>query len=156
MIKYFHIFDFDGTLVDSSHRYRMNADTGKIDLEYWIANEHRAENDSPLPMFETFRHYQAHPEHYPIIATARVWDSHSVKFAAKHGITCPIIARRNRSDSRGGAELKIQGLKPFFNLRQFLNVKHVYVYEDNLSYLEKLVSAFRNTVGVYIPSVQGH
>ena len=51
MFKKIHVYDLDGVLVDTSHRYRTDAN-GKTDMLYWGAN-HTAEKialDKILPM----------------------------------------------------------------------------------------------------------
>lgn len=153
MIREIHIFDFDGTLVDSSHRYRLN-ENGKIDLNYWRANEHKAMLDEPLPMMKFFYKLQNENERYPIIATARIWDDTSKEYAKKHNIKCSIIARKDANDTRKGANLKIAGIKRLLNLKQFKNVKKIVIYEDNIEYLETLMREF-NGIGVFVPSNQG-
>lgn len=155
MIKTIHIFDFDGTLVDSSHRYRIK-DNGKIDLAHWVANEHRAIDDSILPLMEKYKRLLKSKTDYPIIATARIWDNHTRDFIAKHNLPVgTVIARKNRDDSRGGAQLKIQGIKKLLNLKQFKNVNSFHVYEDNVSYLKDLCEAF-NAIPHFFESNQGH
>ena len=156
MIKRVHIFDFDGTLVDSSHRYRT-ADCGtKIDLQYWVDNEHKTMDDSLLPLVERFRELLANPEDYVIIATARIWCELSEQFAQLHNIEAQsLFARRDRQDTRGGAALKITGVKKLLNLKQFANVQEMHVYEDNVNYLKSMCDALQ-AEGHYYPSQQGH
>ena len=156
MITTIHVFDFDGTLVDSSHRYRTMPCGTRIDLDYWIANEHKAIEDSILPLFEKFNQLVDSPTDYPIVATARIWDSHTEKFVEENKLKIPhVIARKNRSDTRGGAALKITGIKKLLNLKQFRKVDQIHVYEDNKSYLDTLCSAF-NAVPHFFLSNQGH
>lgn len=147
-----HIFDFDGTLVDSSHRYRTI--NGKIDLDYWRKNEPLAIFDKPLPLFKTFKRYCKDKNKLCIIATARIWDDASQFYASVMGIDCPIIARKNENDNRGGAELKIKGIKRLLNLKPYQNRKIV-IHEDNKQYLKDLVAEF-NATGIFHPSKQGH
>jgi phosphoglycolate phosphatase-like HAD superfamily hydrolase len=157
MITQLHVFDFDGTLVDSSHRYRVNPATGKIDLDYWIANEHRALEDKPLPLLNYFLDLQDSPNHYPIIATARIWCDLSQQWAAAHGIRCHVIARRDRSDNRGGAALKVTGVRKLLNLKQFANVAQAHVYEDNAAYLRDICAGLPvPALAHFFPSNQGH
>ena len=151
-IKTLHIFDVDGTLVNSEHRYRINQD-GKINLDYWIANENKTMEDKPLPLFDFAKNLP--PGHAGIIATARVWCDLSKQFAAKHGLKLPVIARKNRQDNRGGASLKITGIKRLLNLKQYRDVEEIHVYEDNFSYLKALMIEFK-AIGHYCPSNQGH
>lgn len=156
MIHTLHVFDFDGTLVDSSHRYRVNPETGRIDLDYWIANEHRALDDAPLPLLDTYRELQATPGHYCMIATARIWCDLSRDFAKMHRIHGRVVARRDRGDTRKGTDLKVAGVRSLLNLRQFSRVEEIHVYEDNLDYLEGICYAFENAIPHFVPSNQGH
>jgi len=156
MIKRIHIFDFDGTLVDSSHRYRTMACGTRIDLQHWIDNECLTMDDSLLPLVDHFRSLVESAEDYVIIATARIWCELSQKFAVENDIEAQIVfARKGRDDSRGGAELKIQGVKRLMNLKQFQDVETIHVYEDNASYLKTICDEFQ-AEGHYYPSEQGH
>lgn len=161
VITEINVFDCDGVLLDSSHRYRtMVRDDGMqvIDLQHWIDNEYRAYSDEALPtaMVE-YKASLENPNAYTIIATAAVVCDNRIKcLRDKIGLPDYIIGRNTRADTRGGAELKIAGLKKLFQLKQFATAKfNVTMYEDNLSYLSKICKAL-NCRGVYIPSVQGH
>lgn len=159
-IKEIHIFDCDGVLADSSHRYRTQicADgVERIDLQYWIDNENKTLLDSPIQEnIAKFNALCADPTKYVILATARIWCELSERWAALHGVEPQmIIARRDRDDCRGGAALKITGVQRLFNLRQFAGVEQVHVHEDNVSYLKAIADRF-NGIGHYYPSRQGH
>lgn len=159
MLKRIAIYDMDGTIVCSLHRYRTIKDENgieKIDLEYWRANEHRAFDDGFLPMVEQYRRDLADPSCYVIIATARILGDADNRFIAeKLGKPDYIISRKN-GDNKSGGLLKINGLKKFFNLKNFKQAwKNAVFYEDNTSYL-KAVCDYFNIRGVYIPSKQGH
>ena len=164
MIKEIHIFDFDGTLVDSSHRYRTQiCDDGieRIDLDFWVANECKTMQDECLPMVDKFRNLVNDSKAYALIATARIWCDLSEQFAFVHNlIPNGLVARRDRNDHRGGAALKIAHVNRLLNLKQFKAVDTIHVYEDNYSYLMTIMDAFRikgfSVVGHYIPSNQGH
>ena len=56
-IKRVSIYDMDGTIVCSLHRYRTIVDDSgeRIDLDYWRQNEYRAMDDSLLPLAEQYR-----------------------------------------------------------------------------------------------------
>jgi len=158
-----HVFDMDGTLVDSSHRYRTITDkqgNQRIDLEHWIANEHRVLHDKLLPLAKDYRQLLAAGNTYVIIATARVWCDLTDRFTREMlGYPHTYFARRDRSDTRPGAALKISGVKKLLNLKQFSKVREIHVYEDNISYLKTICHAMPSgiqTIGHYFPSKQGH
>lgn len=150
------IYDMDGTIVDSSHRYRTIIDENgeRIDLDHWRENEYRAMEDSLLPMFEQYRVDLQDENCYVIIATARVMHELDWQFVNEVlGMPDYFISRRD-GDSQSGKTLKINGLAKFFNLVSFKGAEFVF-YEDNISYLKAVCDRF-NIRGVYIPSVQGH
>jgi hypothetical protein len=155
-IKHVAIYDMDGTIVDSSHRYRTITDSNgtRIDLEYWRENEYRALQDGLLPMFDQYQRDLADPETYVIIATARVMHAPDWQFVNEVlGMPDYFISRPVGSDI-SGKTLKINGLAKFFNLVNFKGADFVF-YEDNIQYLKAVCDRF-NIRGVYIPSVQGH
>lgn len=151
------IYDMDGTIVDSTHRYRTMQDENgieKIDLEFWRANEHLAYDDCLLPLAEQYRRDLADSSCYVIIATARIIRDADMRFIReKLGMPNHIISRKEGSNISGGL-LKIKGLQKFFNLKNFKNAAFTF-YEDNTQYL-KAVCDYFNITGVYIPSKQGH
>ena len=157
MIKQVKIYDMDGTIVDSTHRYRTIKDVNgneKIDLDYWRANEYRAFDDTLLPLAAEYQRDLANPEIYVIIATARIIRDADMRFInEKLGKPNYIISRKEGSDISGGL-LKINGLKKFFNLNNFKKASWIF-FEDNTNYL-KAVCDYFNIQGVYIPSNQGH
>ncbi len=153
-IKRVSVYDMDGTIVCSLHRYRTMPCGSKIDLQYWRDNQHRAYNDSLLPLAKQYQDDIADPEFYVIIATARVMGDADMAFIRdKLGTPNHIISRKD-GDSISGGLLKINGLTKFFNLRSFANAAWVF-YEDNASYLKAVCDHF-HIRGVYIPSRQGH
>ncbi len=155
-IKHVAIYDMDGTIVDSSHRYRTITDESgtRIDLDYWRENEHRAMDDGLLPMFAQYEKDLADPETYVIIATARVMNEPDWQFVKEILGEPDYFISRKAGDSVSGKTLKINGLAKFFNLINFKDADFVF-YEDNVSYLKAVCDRF-NIRGVYIPSVQGH
>ena len=154
-IKRLAIYDMDGTIVDSTHRYRTMPCGTKIDLQYWRDNEYRAYDDSLLPLAEQYKQDLADNECYVIIATARIIRDADMRFIQdKLGMPNYIISRRGDNDNRSGGELKVKGLQRFFNLKNFKQAAAVF-YEDNTAYLKKVCDYFK-IQGVYIPSNQGH
>jgi hydroxymethylpyrimidine pyrophosphatase-like HAD family hydrolase len=157
MIKYLAIYDMDGTIVDSSHRYRTivgEDNIERIDLPYWRENEYKAMEDGLLPMAEQYKKDLRCENTYVIIATARVIQGLDMQFITEIlGKPDYLISRKN-GDHRSGKDLKINGLQKFFNLKNFKTADAVF-YEDNIQYLKAVCDHF-NIRGVYIPSVQGH
>ena len=155
-IKRVAIYDMDGTIVDSLHRYRTIVDEKgeRIDLNYWRENEPKAYDDSLLPLANQYKADLADPECYVIIATARVMHEPDWKFVNdKLGNPDYLISRPEGCTTSGGL-LKIAGLAKFFNLNNFKGAEFVF-YEDNVHYLKAVCDRF-NIKGVYIPSKQGH
>ena len=151
-IKTIAIYDMDGTIVDSTHRYRTI--DGKIDLQYWRDNQHRAMQDTLLPLYEQYKKDIADTNCYVIIATARVMNEPDYLFVDTILGKPDYIISRKEGDSISGGLLKINGLSKFFNLKNFKNAVAVF-YEDNATYLKTVCDKF-NIKGVYIPSNQGH
>ena len=155
MIKEIHIYDMDGTLVDSSHRYRIG-ENGKIDLAYWIANckPEKIAKDKLLPLANQYQAQLDNPEVYVVIATARVLEAADWNYIKNVlGMPNKVISRNGRSDNRKGAKMKIDGLRYLRYLKQFANVKK-WFYEDNKDYLYP-VADFLGAEAVFIPSNQG-
>ena len=150
------IYDMDGTIVDSSHRYRTITDENgtRIDLDFWRENEYRACDDTLLPMFTEYKKDLADPACYVIIATARVMNLPDWKFVKEILGEPDYFISRPKDSNISGKTLKINGLAKFFNLLNFKDAEFVF-YEDNISYLKAVCDRF-NIRGVYIPSVQGH
>lgn len=150
------IYDMDGTIVDSSHRYRTITDENgeRIDLQYWRENEYRAMDDKLLPMHEQYKADLADPSCYVIIATARVMNEPDWQFVKEILGEPDYFISRPKDSNVSGKTLKINGLAKFFNLVTFRDAEFVF-YEDNISYLKAVCDRF-NIRGVYIPSVQGH
>ena len=155
-IRKVSIYDMDGTIVDSSHRYRtIETDNGpKIDLAYWRANEYRAMDDGLLPLADQYMDELRDPSVYTIIATARVMHGPDWQFVRDILGEPDYFISRADGDTQSGSTLKIKGLQKFFNLPQFRKADAVF-YEDNTSYLKAVCDHFQIR-GVYIPSKQGH
>ena len=150
------IYDMDGTIVDSSHRYRTIVDENgeRIDLDYWRENEYRAMDDTLLPMAEQYRRDLRDENCYTIIATARVMNEPDWKFVNEILEMPDYFISRPKDSNVSGKILKINGLAKFFNLVTFKDAEFVF-YEDNIQYLKAVCDRF-NIRGVYVPSKQGH
>ena len=162
MYKEIKIYDMDGTIVDSSHRYKTRIDANgneRIDLDFWIENDRpdMIAKDSLLPLADEYKADLANPEIYVIIATARGASKNDANYKyIKENLGMPnkFVHRNTMADRRGGAELKIQAIKPLLNLKPFKNAI-VKVFEDNLDYLQKMCQEL-NAVAIYCESNQGH
>jgi len=155
-IKRVSIYDMDGTIVDSLHRYRTIVDDNgeRIDLEYWRENEYRAMQDSLLPMAEQYKRDIQDSECYVIIATARVMNEPDWEFVERNLGLPDYFISRPKDSNISGKTLKINGLAKFFNLVNFKDAEFTF-YEDNIQYLKAVCDRF-NIRGVYVPSKQGH
>lgn len=156
-IKRVSIWDMDGTIVDSSHRYRTlkGADgVERIDLEHWRANQRLALHDKLLPLADEYKKDLQDTHCYVIIATARVMNAPDWQFVHEVLGKPHHFIHRKEGDSRSGGLLKVKGLKKFFNLKPFQGVDVVF-YEDNAAYLKTVCDTFK-IKGVYVPSIQGH
>ena len=164
MIKKIKIYDLDGTLIDSSHRYRTDKTGERIDLNFWRENDipEMIAKDSFLTLKKWLDEDLQRKDTYVIFATARacVEGDANYKYLKEHNVwPDKFIHRQGVNDNRGGAELKLAAIKPLLNLKQFKKAT-IHIFEDNLSYLEKMTKAVFNmgrpVVGHYIPSNQGH
>lgn len=154
MIKQVKVYDMDGTIVCSLHRYRTIPGENRIDLDYWRENEYKALQDSLLPLAAQYKQDLANPNVYVIIATARVIREPDMQFI-KETLGMPdYIVSRKSDDNQSGKSLKINGLAKFFNLKNFKNATWTF-FEDNIEYLKAVCDRF-NIQGVYIPSKQGY
>jgi hypothetical protein len=156
MIKHVHVFDCDGVLVSSMHRYQTMPCGTRIDLEHWIANctPEMISKDMPLPHSLLYKHFLSDPEHYVIIATARVCQQADFDMIAeKLGMPNHFIYRK-KGDHQSGVTLKLNALKKLLNLNQFKNA-FITVYEDNKTYLEGVAGGL-GAKRVYVESDQGH
>jgi hydroxymethylpyrimidine pyrophosphatase-like HAD family hydrolase len=155
MYKEIHIYDMDGTIVCSMHRFKT-LPNGKIDLAYWIENctPEKIAQDSLLPLAEQYKAQLADLDVYVVIATARVIETADMAYIENVlGMPNKIISRNGRSDTRKGADMKIAGLRFLNNLKQFKNAaKHF--YEDNKDYLYPVAEKL-NATPHFIKSNQG-
>ena len=110
----YKIWDLDGTVIDSSHRY-STLPNGDIDLPRWIADNTRAniEQDTLLPLARLMQSNHRQGD-IVIICTARVLGVWDHCFLADHGIKAQFILSRALGDNRGDAEMKRQKLLALF------------------------------------------
>ena len=157
-MKRIAIYDMDGTIVCSLHRYRTIFDDRgeRIDLGYWRENEHRAMEDSLLPLAKQYKQDVSDPFCITIIATARILRNADIEFISTRLGNPDHIVSRAEGDVTSGGTLKVSGLKPILeDYKARFDIWDIVFYEDNVQYL-KTVCDYFNIRGVYIPSKQGH
>jgi hypothetical protein len=154
MINRVSVYDMDGTIVCSLHRYRTDASGKRIDLQHWRDNSHLAMEDSLLPLAVQYQADLLDPHCYVIIATARVMGDADWSFVNQILGRPDYFISRKPNDTQSGKTLKTSGLAKFFNLKNFRSAAWTF-YEDNAEYLKAVCDRF-NIRGVYIPSQQGH
>ena len=157
MINRVSIYDMDGTIVNSLHRYRTIIDDNgeRIDLKYWRDNEYRAGSDSLLPLAENYKRDLADSNCYVVIATARILRSPDIAFISEKLGDPDYIISRPENETISGSTLKINGLRKVWDMLPDIAKENAVFYEDNIHYL-KAVCDYFNIRGVYIPSRQGH
>lgn len=147
----------DGVLVCSLHRYKLQAEKQAIDLQHWIDNEPNHVFDTLLPTHEQYKQDLLNPETFVIIATARDLESHKQFDFIRDIVGQPnaVVSRLGRSDTRGGVQMKSEGILAVINAHGLNGVKDRHVYEDNASYL---LGVCENIAAIphFIPSLQGH
>ena len=133
-----YIFDLDGTVIDSSHRF-----TG---LEKWIADSTRENifKDSLLPLAKFMKALMKANKNV-WICTARNMSDHDFDFLAHHGIKPKTILCRKQGDHRADAEMKTAKLKRLFNLKQFQNADKI-MFDDNITIQKELKKIGINTL----------
>lgn len=154
-MKEIRVFDCDGVLVDSSHRYR-NLSTGSIDLAYWLANAtpEKIAQDKLLPTAKLYRESLRNPDVYTVIATARqVQNADLDYFRSRLGFPQHLIARKIGEKTPDWL-LKVRGLRRLLNLRQFRNCA-VTFWEDNPVTLAKFSEIFPHWNLIHVESNQG-
>ena len=131
MFRAIHIYDVDGVLLDSSHRYR-NKPCGNIDLDYWFANLHLRDDDKPLPMLKKFRRDCEASHIYVIVLTARAYSREDYdSLVAKLGAMPNRIIMRPAGNMEADWKLKRRYLQRIVNLKQFRHLPR-FLWEDNL------------------------
>jgi hypothetical protein len=152
------IYDLDGVVIDSTHRYRtINHNGNKVmDLQHWRDNEHLAHHDELLPHAERYKRDIAIKSKLVIIATAREMKQPDFNFInSQLGRPCAMVYRKI-GDTRKGAALKIQGIEKVLSAaRVKVDPSKMVVYEDNHNYLKDICQHFK-CLGVYVPSNQGY
>jgi len=158
------IYDLDGTVICSKHRYKTvinNDGTENIDLQFWRENciPEKIAKDSLLPHAKQMVKDLLDPMVCVIVATARVMQDADFNFITENlGIPNYIVHREGEHDNRKGVDLKVTGITKNVNIHSFKNIT---IFEDNFAYLKGMVEAFENmghdsVYPIFVPSLQGH
>ena len=147
------IFDLDGTVIDTSHRYR-NLPCGTIDLDFWFANStpEMIALDALLPLADQMRNIYA-AGHTVVICTARDFsplngvDLGAVyrQFLADNGLQHHALLHRSMAGPNhkemGDGELKINLLETYFKGEGFNSASEAFaiMFDDNLKVIEAML-----------------
>lgn len=148
------IFDLDGTVIDTKHRYR-DLPCGNIDLDYWFANStpEMIARDTVLPLADVMRRYYSEG-HTVVICTARSWERHErmtcepgpiyEKFLADNNLPYHALLYRNMAgddhETLGDGELKIRLLTDYAIANGFANIEAMgaIMFDDNVKVIDAL------------------
>ena len=154
MFKKIHVYDLDGVLVDSSHRYRNNPD-GTIDLEYWLANRvpEKIAKDKLLPMARKYFADNFDSRVYTIIATSRMYHVNDLAFIVGHLGKPNKLFMRPEGNMEPDGVLKRKQLIGLLNLKQFRHLPRFF-WDDNIKNLAAVSDLFTRVF--HVSSQQGY
>lgn len=137
----FYVYDLDGTVIDSRHRYRT-LENGDIDLQHWIDNSTPEQifKDKLLPLASdiTKRFFKGD---YVILCTSRIMSDADFQFLDKHKLYSDAILFRPAGVLDSDADLKEYMLDEFFDgLGTCIEAETVVLYEDHLGVIDRLRS----------------
>ena len=157
------IFDLDGTVIDSDHRYQSKAD-GTIDLQHWFDNAtpEMTAKDRLLPLARAMRSIYA-AGHTVIICTARCFQAADHKFLRDNNIPYhELFTRQGRfvardseeyatsfygfiGDGRSDEIIKAEQLETYFRSQGFPSAAAArpLMFDDNLK-----IIAHMNAIGI--------
>lgn len=154
------IFDLDGTVIDTSHRYRNNAE-GHCDLEFWFANStpEMIALDALLPLADVMKRYFAEG-HTIIVCTARDFSPLNgvdlgavyTQFLEDNGLRYHHLLYRNMAgpdhETLGDGALKKRLLDDLAVSLGYpdVNAMGAHIFDDNRNVIEELT---RNRVICY-------
>ena len=150
-----HVYDCDGVLVDSSHRYR-NLSNCSIDLPYWTSHctSELIAKDALLPAAKRYKRETEGDDIFTIVATARQMMGSDFRYFRKVlGMPDHLIYRK-AGDNRKDWEIKAAGLRKILALKQFQQ-KAVTLWEDNPVTIAALKNIFPHWKYHFVPSFQG-
>lgn len=163
MFQEIHVYDLDGCLVDTSHRYRTDA-SGKIDMQFWIDNHtpEKIAKDKILPLAKNYLADCLNPEIYCVLCTVRAFHVFDLEFIVGRlgnpdkilmvGWSHDKFKDISIDDCPKDYVLKRRELQRLFNLIQLQNLPRT-LWEDNQTTIKNLADMFTHTV--FVPSFQG-
>jgi len=162
-IKKCYIFDIDGVLLDSSHRYKLGLSKegkARIDLDHWRANEHKTVEDKPLPLEAHYKKVLSQKNSFVIIATSRIMSAIDYQvIEQKLGKPHALISRL--TNEQKGGDLKLNGVIRVLSDLNLNNIDTFHIFEDNIHYLRHIADGIKQHYNIqphahYIVSNQGH
>ena len=162
-IKKCYIFDIDGVLLDSSHRYKLVLSRGgkaRIDLDHWRENEHRTVEDKVLPLAAHYKKVLKQMNSFVIIATSRIMSAIDYQvIEEKLGKPHALISRL--TNEQKGGDLKLNGIIRTLADLNLNSIDTFHIFEDNVQYLKHIADGIKQHYNVqpfahYIVSKQGH
>ena len=124
------IYDLDGTIIDSSHRIRLQ-ENGSLDLEHWKQNSTKENifKDDLLPLYwQLVSDYKQ--GNYIVLCTARELGKWDYEYLHSMGIYYDKIISRPKGNTTVDHVLKKSQLRYFWNLKPFRNIRKSF-YDDN-------------------------
>ena len=137
----YHVFDLDGTVIDSRHRYKTLAN-GDIDLQHWRDNStaEMIAKDTLLPCANKMRR-QFNSGNTVIICTSRIMQEADFVFLDKHSLLSDAILFRPYGVNDGCADLKEYMLDEYFDAQNTcIEAETVVLYEDHMGVIDRLRS----------------
>jgi hypothetical protein len=149
------IFDLDGTVIDTSHRYR-NKPCGDIDLDFWFENSipEKIAQDSLLPLADSWKRFY-NEGHTIIVCTARSWDRHPnlpidlgpiyESFLHDNGLHYHALLYRNlagpRHENLGDGDLKIRLLTDYALSQGYKSIADMgaIMFDDNIKVIQAMI-----------------
>jgi FMN phosphatase YigB (HAD superfamily) len=133
------IFDLDGTVIDSSHRYAKLPD-GSIDLDAWLKNCTRDNimRDRLLPLADTWRKYASEGGRVSI-CTSRIMTGDDIDFLSYHGLKYHYLMSRAPGDNTPCPEFKAKLIQNYLTLFK-IKASEVVFFEDHAGVREAVRS----------------
>lgn len=135
------IFDLDGTVICSKHRYR-NLPNGSIDLDYWFAmrTPENIAKDSLLPLASTMK--RLFERHMIVVCTARTMCDDDFQYLADNELYYHAILYRAVDDLRSDAAMKVSLLNEYFRSEGYARPRHAntIMYDDNERVIQAMIA----------------